>query len=445
MMTRINLAPVLPLLVLYIFWQHGRKAGWIAAVAGGSVVILEHALYWPGILRLWAYWIPAALTPFLDPWRIPDVPLLWEPAVGLAGRLASFFSSFRVSFTAFAGVLATGMLWPSRERWKDKSAFRSAVFLLTLFLTLLAFHMWASLGNNYCVYCLPGYITFFAVSGLILIVVSFQAWQTQMPAWRQAGAALLILVITAGIGFGAFEDFGALLYRAPFPKVLLGYPLGSGSVELGELLRTLFQFEPALLRRLLPAAAGLASGFGVLLLAAAGYWLSRRSQAGAPVSFGARSLTTFLLLGTLLSPTAPLAGGYPLLECSGDAIQTYETVGAHLARLIPPGSSVFWRGGLSVVPLLYVPGITIYPAQINMAYTQRLSGDPDQLMRFGLWSDEVARQWAAEADFILIQERFMEGWLLDEMRSGSFEELEPTPPSINCRADAVIHVFRSKP
>ena len=36
---------------------------------------------------------------------------------------------------------------------------------------------------------------------------------------------------------------------------------------------------------------------------------------------------------------------------------------------IPPGSRIYWFGQLSVVPLLYLPGVRIYPAQINGDYS----------------------------------------------------------------------------
>ena len=62
-LTRINLFPFLPLLIAYIFWQHGRKAGFMAALTSGIVIGLGHALFSPGILRIWAYWLPESITP----------------------------------------------------------------------------------------------------------------------------------------------------------------------------------------------------------------------------------------------------------------------------------------------------------------------------------------------------------------------------------------------
>jgi len=89
----------------------------------------------------------------------------------------------------------------------------------------------------------------------------------------------------------------------------------------------------------------------------------------ATPSYSYWALVIFLLAGTLLTPSVVLGGGYNTYDCGGDVIASYEAAGAHLAQNIPPGSSVYWKGSLSTVPLLYVPGIRIFPAQINDGYS----------------------------------------------------------------------------
>jgi hypothetical protein len=449
MLIRINLVPIIPLLVIYIFWQHGRKAGILTALTSGVVIGLGHALFWPGILRIWAYWLPESITPFLTPWRHPtEAYPSWDPDVGSSGRAASFFMSFRVSFLALAGVMGALLLWPRKDQWKKPADLRSAVLLTGLFLVLLLAHMWATLTKNYCVYCLPGYTTFFSATGLALVILTIAIWRKQLAGWRQILIAITILILGAGIGFGAWDDLARPLYELPFPKFFLGYSLSSGSVELGELVRTLLRLEPQQLRRLLPTGAGFLAGALVLLLAllvkaASSFW--QKSYNGERVSFGYLSILILLIGGTLLTPTLPLAGGYEFLECSGDTIRSYEAAGEHLARLIPPGSKVYWRGALSAVPLLYLPGIEIYPSQINGTYTYYKNGDSDALLRYGFWNEELARQWAQEADYVLIQPRFFQGWLKKAVKSDEFEELEPSPPVVACRDGAEIRIFRRKP
>ncbi|HNB53923.1 MAG TPA: glycosyltransferase family 39 protein, partial [Anaerolineales bacterium] len=87
MMTRINLAAVLPIIVLYIWWQYNFRAALLAAGTGGVVVLIGHLAYWPDILKLWTYWLPDSLTPFLDPWREPEAVRYWNPDTDFNGRV----------------------------------------------------------------------------------------------------------------------------------------------------------------------------------------------------------------------------------------------------------------------------------------------------------------------------------------------------------------------
>ncbi len=445
-LTRINLVPVLPLLVLYVFWQHGRKAGIVAIIAGGLTLVIGHALFWPNILRMWAFWIPPSISPFLDPWRPPlDANPSWDPDIDTAGRLLSFTLTFRVSFVAMAGTFITWLLWPRKDSWKNRSDFRSAIFLSALILSLLLAHMWATLGKNYCVYCLPGYTTFFSLSGIVLIIITFFIWRKQMPVWYQLLLGVLVLLLCAGIGYAAFETIGNPLQDYRISRALVGYDPPSATISLGKWLHNRYDMDYAYIRRLLPTLAGLAVGIFILLIALVVSLIYDRRQRLQRSTFGYWALVIFLLAGTLLTPTQPLGGGYAFYECEGDVIDSYEHAGEHLAQVISPGSKIYWKGGLSVVPLLYVPDVQIYPAQINSDYTYYIGGDPDALSRYGFWNEALAEQWVNEADYILIQERYYAGWLADVTSSESFEELAPTPPAVYCHEDAQIHIFRRKP
>jgi hypothetical protein len=130
-MTRINMAFVLPLLVIYVLWQHGARAAGVAILCGGLVVGIGHALYWPNILRLWAYWLPESLTPFLNAYRLTAEAGIrfWDPDISLANRVVSLFHSFRFQFIPLIGIIGSWLLWPKRNSWKKDRDFRSAVYL----------------------------------------------------------------------------------------------------------------------------------------------------------------------------------------------------------------------------------------------------------------------------------------------------------------------------
>ena len=184
-MTRFNMMPVSFLLLLYIFWQHDAKLGVLSALIMGITVGVGHALYWPGILRMWASWMPRNLTPFLDSWRLPArYSHFWNPDISLEGRLTSFFRSFRFHFISMAGFIGALLLWTRKDRCKRLSLWRRSVFLVITFLILLVLHMWATLGKDYCVFCLEGYLAFFRFTGLILLVISWQTWTKKLPWWQ---------------------------------------------------------------------------------------------------------------------------------------------------------------------------------------------------------------------------------------------------------------------
>jgi hypothetical protein len=136
----------------------------------------------------------------------------------------------------------------------------------------------------------------------------------------------------------------------------------------------------------LPATAGFLFGVGVLLLSIIVSYINRRAGWFAGVSFGVLALITFLVAGFLLSRTLFLGGGYHNYDCSGDVLNTYEKAGKQLADLIPPGSTIYWNGGNSAVPLLYLQDIHIFAPQINSDYSYRLDGDADALFRYGFWN-----------------------------------------------------------
>jgi hypothetical protein len=278
-----------------------------------------------------------------------------------------------------------------------------------------------------------------------------------MPSWYQAMIVFLILGISAGLGYGAFTELGNQLVEIQISRIIVDFPNGSpGAVSLGSVLTNKFGLEQRDLRRVLPTVTGLLVGFLILVLAyivRTAIVYTRRTQNRnskfpelyvAIPTFGFLAIVIFLLVGTLLSPAKALAGGGHPNDCGGDVIASNKIAGRHLATRIPPGSSVYWDGGKSVVPLLYLSDIKIYPPQINGDYSFKLEGDPDALLKHGRWSPELAQEWADQADFILIEQRNYEGWLKDHVNSGAFDELEPTPPTVYCRDNAQIRIFRRK-
>ena len=460
-LTRLNLFPVLPLFVGYIFWQHGRRAGLAASLTGSLVFLVGHAVFWPGIMRLWATWIPTGLAPFLERWRPPEAIPVWNPTVELRDRMLSFLWGIRFHFVAVVGVITTLLLWPKGE-WRNKANYKASVFLVILFLLLFILHAYAALGvhsqtvdvmgKNYCVACFPLYVGFFSSSGVVLVAASASSWRWQVGSWRKILIIVLILGSAGGLGYAAFSEIGEDLYHAlGAPLLNLQVPrirslqLLPGSVTLRVLLQNKFGLGHVGLTQLslraIPSLVGIAAGLVIFMSAwLIVRWLARR-QTSIHTSFGAICLVLFLSLGFLSSPTSLLGGGYHIYDCGGDMIDSYEAAGAHLNKEIPVGSQVYWSGGESAVPLLYLKDANIFPPQINGVYTFRTGGDADTLARYGFWNEEMARQWAIEADIILIEEGIYRGWLRELVESSNYDELSATPLTSPCFENSSIHIY----
>lgn len=453
LMTRVNMAPVLFVLTAYVFWEYGWRRGSLAAFAGVAPVLIGHAIFWPGILRIWAHWIPERLVPFLKPWAHPpgSTPS-WSPAVTLQMRVMSFINGIRFHFVALVGAISAWLLWPWREGWKSKSQSRIAICLTALLILMVFSHMWASLGNTYCIFCYPVYLSFFSMVGLILVVVTIGVWRRKPTPWHDRMIGFLILVLSLALGYGASGEIGSSLLPVldiPVPR-MRSLRILPGTVRLAGPLQSKLGLTPERFTQLaqvvLPAIAGLLVGVIVLLLA---YWVVRylsRKNALSQMSFGTSALLLFLTLGYILAPTAVLGGGYSTYDCGGDVLRSYERAGASLAKEIPKGSLIYWRGGDSAVPLLYLQDVKIFPAQINGDYSYRLGGEPDALEKYGFWSEPLAQVWAKQADFILIEESLYSdsGWLSELVESGNYDELKPTPKVLPCENESSIHIYQRK-
>lgn len=431
-MTRINLFPFLPLLIVYIFWQHGRKAGLAALLAAAVALFLMHIPFWPGILRIYAYWIPERLAPFLSAWRPPEATPYWDPEIDLPTRINSFFRTFRYHFLALTSLAAAWIFWPRKLEWRSTAQYRIAVFLSALFIALFALHFWATTSKNYCAFCLEGYTAFFASLGWILLALTFASWSRDIAWWRQALAAGYILIVSIGIGFSTFEDLGRTLLELDFPW--LGLP------SIAVLLENKYGIMPRQGQYLVAAGAGAATGVVILGIAGIIALLWRRQNGKS--QFARLAIVSTLAAGVLLTPTIVLGRGFTTYDCWGDVIASYEAAGLHLAKLIPPGSRVYWKGGLSVAPLLYVPGIRIYPSQVNGDYSYRLDGDPQALEKYGYWNQNLAEGWLDETDFVLIEERYYRKWFKDWVDQDRFVELEPTTQKAACKENSAIRIFQ---
>lgn len=452
-LTRLNMTPVLFLLLVYIFWQHGRTLGLQASALGLGIWLMGHALYWPGILQMWANYLPEALTPFLNAYRDPARGLeSWRTNTSLFGRWTAFLEGLRFNFLPLAATLAAGLLWPRRSAWSADWRHKAAIFIAVLLIIMLAAHGVVTLGGEYCVFCFPLYISFFSALPFILLVLVWPDRSSDPSRTRWAALALVLLFALAAHG-------SLPLISSRFPPAnwvrsialtevprIEGLRIQAGTVPLWGLLEGRFglAYEQSIegihvvLGNLLLLLAGALLGWGLLALA-------RRERLWGARPQLERILAVLLLAGLLLSPTAMLGGGYRTYDCGENVIDAYARLGAELDERVPDGSLVFWRGGRSAVPLLYLTDIRTFPTQLNGDYTYRLGGDPGELEAYGLWNEDLMQRWLREADIILVEEDLLRTWLADALNAANFDESQPTQPLVSCRARTAIAIYTYQP
>jgi 4-amino-4-deoxy-L-arabinose transferase-like glycosyltransferase len=436
-MVRQNMVIVLPLLVLYLWWQHGWRSALWAGLAGAAVLLVFHILYWPYIMQLWTPWMPGGIASLFAKYSLPiDGEVMWNPQIDVIGRMLSFFQGVRFHFVAMVGLGLGLLLWPKRRAWVADEHFRAAVFLAALFAGLLLMHSWASISNDYCVFCFTPYVAFFSNVAILFVAVVWGALERDAHPGRQVLLVLLVLVVSTGIGFSAFEDIGDGLLTLPVPRVRDGW-FQPGFTTLWDVISNKFILERNTAEKIVSTAAGALVGLAFLLV-----MLLVKRWKFPRVNFGYLLAVSILVLGLILSPLLAGSAGRP--DCADmDVIAANEQVGRHLAEVIPLGSQVYWNGGLSVAPLLYAPQVSIYLPQINDGYAYRVGGDSQELLKYGLWNDILAAQWKREADYVIV-----EAWRYPKMKAdlpeSTFVELPRFRVQTSCIEGSDLRIFQRK-
>jgi len=84
--------------------------------------------------------------------------------------------------------------------------------------------------------------------------------------------------------------------------------------------------------------------------------------------------------------------------------------GKQLGDLIPKNEAIFALGGQQY---WYFAKLKTFPPLVNGLYTFRDSRETDKLLKYGYWNMEAALEWAKEANWALVDERF-----IDDLKRG---------------------------
>lgn len=406
-MTRQNMAVVPALLVGYIFWQYGPRAGWWSLGTSAVLFIAFHLFYWPGIMQIWVPWLPRSLTPFLDDFRVSaqltQTDFIFDAST--SSRLQSFATGMHDHFFIFLGSISALVLWPKRDAWKSTTQFKMAVFLGATFFSLFLMHTWASLPTDFCVHCFSSYQTFYTTAGFFFILVVFSNGISNSK-WRLPVLLVILLFFAASMGLYYYQSWGNwLLDTVRLPRLNRMLRQGEFStLPLRDLLTHTFDLPPDLQRRIAPVGGGILIGLIVILLVWMVYRFALRKGWIGKNSFAAIVLSCSLLVGTVFPATLSSSPGEA--ACRTKFLTYYEEAGRSFADLLPPGSSVYWKGsGRHLAFMLYVDNVKLFPPQIH-AGGGYMSGDTRQLLRFGIYNEELDKQWRDSADLFVIWDKY---------------------------------------
>jgi len=224
--------------------------------------------------------------------------------------------------------------------------------------------------------------------------------------------------------------------KLPMPRIR-DFGILPGFVTLWDILSNKFHVTNNDAMRYISTVFGFAAGVLMLLV---GYLVWHRTQLKS-VGFASFFASTILLLSLFFSPV--LHGSAGTKDCSSNVILSNEQIGSYLRGIIPVGSLVYWFGGLSAAPLLYLPEVNIFPAQINDGYSFISHGNTAELFKFGLWNEEMDANWKATADYFIIEDNRYNGWK-EFFNPQQFDEFARSPVRTSCNEGSSLLVFRRK-
>ena len=436
-LTRENMAFVPPIVLAYVFWEHGWMAGLLASLCAGIMFLAGNVFYFPENLKFWAMRVPEVPFSFLRDWRVSNAggTALPEPEESNLYRMILYFwLTFRLHFVSLVSALTVWLLLPLRVERPISERMRAVFLLSLLLLVLYVAHVQAAFFGEFCISCILLYIGYFDFLGLMMLVIAAPVLLKQLTPLRQVIVFGVIVLLVLGIGFSSHEDLNADFAKAMIERLDGTYVWGTliHRIDLPHLV--LFRVTFVLLASVLVIAVG------ALVLGT----LSRRSNNSPSTrgKIGILALHALLILGLLLSPTKVLGAGNDFFDCGDtNVFASYEEAGTELSRVIEPGSKIYWEGRLLAI-FLYLPDVNIYPPQMNHVHSYFIGGDADTLLRYSQWNDELARQWLSEADYILVQNT-EKVYLTDEMlESGEFVKVMSAPRAEKCRWQSVIQVYQ---
>jgi|GEM_PF-170924 len=436
MLARENMAPFVVFLDLYLIWEHGWKRALPSVFTGAGVFIIGHVYYWPGILKIWAKWMPEEITPFLDEYRKKSGgKLMWKKDGRNTDLLTSLGSLTQgISSNIVNMVAAFALPWlvkPWRELLKNP-LFKSYLFLLvsTIFLTMI--HALVTLNDGTCVYCFSSYLSFFTPIAITLLILSLRILDEQPSKFN-----LVIYLSLIGIFFVSkwFDSRQALRWLTQIKITSIHNQ--SGFQFLSDVIQQNFRIDYETSKILVPVAGGILTFLLSLMIL---QWLRKRFTSPA---FSLRSLPQAVLAFSIFLPfITNLVFFYTRpAVCESNIPADYAAATRTVGSLIPNGAKVYWLGESTAILL----GLDnqFYPQQFNEGFSFKVGSVDDLAARYGFWNENLAKLWSEDTDYMLIEENKMHNPILQNVDFSHFQEIGQTPLVNGCDPSSYYHVYKN--
>lgn len=455
-LTRINISPFFPLVLLYNFWEHGKTTGFISVISGLGSLIIGLIAFSPGIIPWWLIWIPEKLTPFLNEyrWNYDGGRRLGSDPVSMVSAINAFFEAIRFHWPYFVSVALSWIHWP--KKWRDQEN-RKLVWILSLMFFVLSFlHFWYGfvIGRN--AYGFSVHMGFFSFIGTLILIASFPDWSwVVLPIKRKLLGGLFLSLLTAVLisGSGSKTIPGRFIGWVLRQRMVV-FDGGKFSLLSKPIWKYLFKCCGWRYGEIVWISSTLMILvlFGLLIV----FLINNEQVHKWQTAFWKKivdieadvfsiTLASVLLFSIILTPTEILGGGRHNWDCRYGVIKSYEDAADEILLEINKGDIVYWEGRATQSLLLGLGEITIHPQVLNTKFSYRVGGEPQALARHGFWSQELRQRWVKSSDVLLLEEAVIENWIRDyiyQSETSNFMEVRSTD-NVGCREDANIWIFRS--
>ncbi len=436
---RQNMLPVPFLLILYVYWENGKKIGFISLLTAAISFFSITAFFLPDIIRNYLAVIPGFIQPIVK--NIIYQPdgtktALTDPKI--IERILSFTQGVQTHLLELIGFFfSTSFLFRRNEKQRYRKV---TIFLWVTFFILLVAHMWASLVKSYCIFGFSNYLGFFGVIGVILLAITIEEQGKKSPKpFSLLCSFIFIIILGISIGFSIHPDIGHSLLDLQVPRIT-NMRIQPGSVALWTLLANKYGATYDQLEILIPTFFGLIiSVFVIVVVFLIGKLKKSRRSVLVNITSG------FILLASPLTfYLTEIQYSSALKGCSHNIIDNYEEIGAHIDSQIDPESKVWLWAVSGQVVLSYTDDIQIYPPQLNNPFNYFMGGTSEELFKYGFWNENLALEWLLDCDYAIVENTTFSGDIVKWIDPDLFDELAPTITIDDSNTDDYFRIFRRK-